>query len=165
VVLVTCPDYSASQLQSHFSDNPKNVTLGTRGIGTHNKIRGSKDVEVGGMVSYVERAVKEFTKFLGCAGGFNVKQIVQGLGGCHMVGFGADSADALGYLRHILGRASLRKFLETPQFRNLEINIGYATIVVKEDGNFAMAFEPGDGVYHYFLHFILALLSNEAGRL
>jgi hypothetical protein len=82
-----------------------------------------------------------------------------------VVGFRANAADTLGYLGHILSQAALAKFLKSPEFRNLEIGIGYTAIPVEKYGNFAMTFKAGNGVYHYFFHFILALLSNEFGRL
>jgi hypothetical protein len=82
-----------------------------------------------------------------------------------MVGFRANAADTLSYLGHILGWAALAKLLEAPEFRNLEIGIGYTAILVEKDGNLAMTFKAGNGINRYLLHFILALLSNESGRL
>jgi hypothetical protein len=82
-----------------------------------------------------------------------------------VVGFRADAADTLGYLGHILGWSALAKFLETPEFRNLEIGIGYTAILVEKNGNLAMTFKASNGINYYSLHFILALLSSESGRL
>jgi hypothetical protein len=117
------------------------------------------------MVSYVESAIKELTQLFGSAGWLDMKQVIQGFGCCHVMRLRADSADTLGYLGHILGRASFGKFLKSPELRNLEINIGYTAIVFEKDGNLAMAFKAGNGINCYPLHYILALLSSESGRL
>jgi hypothetical protein len=134
-------------------------------IRPHNEIRSAKDIKVGGMVSYKESAIEELTQLSGSAGWLDVKQIIQGFGCCHVMGFRANAADTLSYLGHFLSRATLRKFLETSQLRNLEIGIGYTAIVVKKDSNLAMAFKAGNGINRYPLHFIIALLSSESGKL
>jgi hypothetical protein len=82
-----------------------------------------------------------------------------------VVSFRTDTADSLGYLGHILGQPSFGELLEAPQFRDLEIAIFYLASVVEEYLYLAVAFQPGDRVYGYFFHFILALLNSESGKL
>jgi hypothetical protein len=118
-----------------------------------------------GVVGNVEGHIKEIAKLFGWAWWVDMKQVVQAFCGCYVVGFRADAADSLGYLGHILSQPSFAELLKAPEFWHLEVRIFYLTCVIEEYLYFAMAFEPGDGVYSYLFHFTLALLNSESGKL
>jgi hypothetical protein len=120
---------------------------------------------MGGMVSNKERAIKEFAEFFGWAWRVDMEQVIQAFCGCDMVSFGADAAYSLGYLWHVLSQSPFREFLKSPQFWHLEIAVLHLSGVIEEYLYFAVTLQPGNGVYGYFLHFILALLNSESGRL
>ena len=68
------------------------------------------------------------------------------LGRCHVVGFRAHAADAVGQQRHFFDRAADAETLETAQLRDLEIGVCDFAFFIQEDFDLAMAFQPGDRV-------------------
>jgi hypothetical protein len=117
------------------------------------------------MVGDIERAVEKLAEFLGDTWWVNMEDGIKRLGRGHMMGFRTDAADALGNLWHVFSKPPFAEPLETPEFRNLEIAVGYRPLVVKENLNLGVALEPGYRVNRYLVHFTLALLSSESGRL
>ena len=75
-----------------------------------------------------------------------MEQRVQGLGGRHVVRLGTHAADAVGDARHLLGRPADAELLEAAQLGDLEVDVGDVALVVQEDLDLAVAFEPGDRV-------------------
>ena len=58
----------------------------------------------------------------------------------------ADAADARRDLRHVLGRAALGELLEAAQLGNLEVGPIDVALVVEDDVDLAVAFQPGDRI-------------------
>ena len=81
-----------------------------------------------------------------------MEQGVQGLGGRHVMRLGADAADAGGEVGHVLGGAAHAELLEAAQLRNLQVGVGHLALVVEEDVDLAVAFQPRHGVDGYTLH-------------
>ena len=63
-----------------------------------------------------------------------------------MVGLRADAADAVGDHRHLLGLPADAELLEAAQLRNLEVGFGDIAVIVEEDLDAAVPFQPGDRV-------------------
>ena len=76
VILFSGIDYSTTELQSYLTDYSQDIAFRRRCVWPHDKIRSGENVKVGGMVSYVESAIKKLTQLFGSAGWFNVKQVI-----------------------------------------------------------------------------------------
>ncbi len=59
---------------------------------------------------------------------------------------GADPANSSRDPGHLLDRAPHAELLEAPQFGDAEVGIGHVTVVVHEDVDPTVAFQPGYGV-------------------
>jgi hypothetical protein len=53
------------------------------------------------------------------------------------------------YAGQLLNRAAFAELLETSQFGYLEINIVYVPVLIQNNLNLAVAFQPGYGIYYY----------------
>ena len=115
-------------------------------VGADDEVRAAQGVKVRGVVRGVEDAVEQLAELLGRRRRIDVEQGVQGLGGRHVMGLGADAADAGGQVRHVFGRPAHAELLETAQLRNLQVGVGHVALVVEEDLDLAVAFQPGDRV-------------------
>ncbi len=76
----------------------------------------------------------------------NLVKIIQGLGRGHVVGGRANPADAAGDLRHVLRGPAQAEDLEAAQFRDLQVSAFHLALVIQENINFAVAFQPGNRV-------------------
>ncbi len=160
-VLSTCPARSMPTLAM----TPSMLRCADRGVGAHDEIGPAQDIKMRGMVGDIKGAVKQLAYLFGGAGRLGMEHIVQRLGGGHVVRFGADAADALGDLGHILDRAAFAELLEAAQLGYLQVDVGHAAVVIEEDGYLAVSFQPGDGVDGYLFHgLILALLIMESAQ-
>ena len=70
-------------------------------------------------------------------------EVIERLGGRHVVGHGADPADTRRDLGHVLGPAALGELLEPAQLGDLEISPVHAPVRVQEDLDPAVALQPG----------------------
>ena len=120
--------------------------------GADHEIRPAQGVEVRRVVGGVEDAVEQLAELLGRRRRIDVEHGVQGLGGRHVMGLGADAADPRRQVRHVLGRPAHAELLEAAQLRDLQVGVGHVALVVQEDVDLAVAFEPGDGVDGNTLH-------------
>ena len=77
---------------------------------------------------------------------------VEGFGAGHVVGDGADAADAGGDDGEVFGAAAFAEAFEAAEFGDLEVGVVDVAGVVEEEGDFAVAFEAGDGVDDDFFH-------------
>ena len=77
---------------------------------------------------------------------------IDGLGGRHMMCFGANAADTVGQQRHFFNRTANAEAFETAQFRDLEVGVGDIAFFVQEDFDLAVTFQPGDGINRNSLH-------------
>jgi hypothetical protein len=60
--------------------------------------------------------------------------------------FGTHTANAVGEQRHLFDRPSDTETLEAAQLWDLEISVGDISLIVQEDLDFSVAFQPGDRV-------------------
>ncbi len=127
-------------------------------VGADDEVGAAQGVEVGRMVGGEEDAVEQLAQLLGRRRRIDVKHVVQRLGGGHVVGLGADAADAVGQVRHVFGGPAYAEFLEAPQLGDLQVGVGHISLVVEEDVDLAVAFQPRDGVdgnaFHEFVPFL-----------
>ncbi len=74
------------------------------------------------------------------------EDVVDGLGRCDQVADGADAADAGHDGRHLVDGASLRDALEATELGHVEVRVDHLATIVELDGDFGVAFDPGDGI-------------------
>jgi len=139
-------DDLAADLDAHLVDDAQDVALGRRGVRPHDEVRPAQGVEMGRVVGHVEDSVEKLPQELGRAGQVDVIDRVAGLGRGHHVRFRTDAANARRDPRHLLDRTADAELLEAAEFRDLEIGVGNVALVVEDDGDLAVTFEPGDGI-------------------
>ena len=115
-------------------------------VGTENKVRAAQGVEVGRVVGGVEDAIEQLAELLGRGRRIDVKDAVQGLRGRQVVRLGADAADAGGQVRHVFRLPADAELLESAEFGNLHVGVGHVAVLVKENVDLAVAFQPRHGV-------------------
>lgn len=104
------------------------------------------------MVADEKGAVRQFADHARRRGQLYLVDGIAGLGRGHVVGRGAHAADALGDARHLFDRPPLAKGLKAAKLGHLKIGVGYVTLVIDENGDLAVAFQPCDGVDIDSLH-------------
>ncbi len=114
--------------------------------GSYDEVRPTQGVEVQRVVCDEEGRVEQLAQLFGGGRRLNVVDRVAGLHAGHVVGFGADAADAGGDARHFLHRTAHAELLEAAQLGNLEVAVGHLAVVVEEDRDLAVPFQPGDGI-------------------
>ena len=114
--------------------------------GPDDEVRSAQHEEVQGVVFQHEGVIDQLANLAARRGGLDLVEIVQGLGRGHVMGGGADAADAAGDLRHVLRRPAEAEDLEAAQLGHLQVGALHVALVVEEDVDLAVAFEPGDGV-------------------
>ena len=121
-------------------------------VGADDEIRPAQGVEVRRVVGGVEDAVEQLAELLGRRRRIDVEQGVQRLGGRQVMGLGADAANPRRQVRHVLGRPAHAELLEAAKLGNLQIGVGHVALVVQEDVDLAVTFQPGDGINGNTLH-------------
>ena len=72
----------------------------------------------------------------------------------------SDAADPRNHARNFLYRHSLDEFLESAQFGNLEVAVGYASVVCEKDVNFSVSFKPCYGINRNAFHSTFLVMSD-----
>src|ERR1017187_491227 len=98
------------------------------------------------MVFERERVIDQLANLAARRGGFDLVEVVESLGGGHVMRGGADTADAAGDLRHVLRRAAEGEHLETAQFGDLQVGAFDVALVIEEDVDLAVTFKACDRV-------------------
>jgi hypothetical protein len=135
-----------ADLDADLGDDAQHVALGGGRGRSDDEIRAAEKVEVQRVVLGHEGRVDQLADLPAGGRGRDLIQVVERLGGGHVVGGGADAADARGDLRHVLGRTALGEFLEAAQLGHLKEGALDLPRVVEEDIDFAVALEARDGV-------------------
>jgi hypothetical protein len=133
-------DDLTSCFQSDFSDNTQDIPLPSRGLRSDHKIRATQEEEMQSVIFELEGVVYQFPDHLGCRSGVDMKEIIQGLGGCHVVSGGTDATDAGSDPGHFLSGPSYSKLLESAEFWNLEKGSIHIAFIIQEDLYFSVAF-------------------------
>ena len=115
-------------------------------FGADDEVGAAQDEHVQRMVFEHEGVIDQLANLAAGGGGLDLVEVVQRLGRGHVMGGGANAADAAGDLRHVLRRAAEGEHLEAAQFGHLEVGALDVALVVEEDVDLAVAFEAGDGV-------------------
>ena len=103
-------------------------------------------IDVQGVVFEHEGVIDQLADLAAGRGGLDLVEVVQRLGGGHVMGGRADAADAAGDLRHVLRRAAEAEHLEAAQLGDLQVGALDVALVIEEDVDLAVAFEAGDRV-------------------
>jgi len=130
-----------TDLQPYPGDYSQDITLGHRGIGPADEVRGSQGIEMGDVRMDEVGGIEEFPQLLAGRWDLNLINGVCGLTRGHMVRAWSDTADTGHNARQFFYRASLAEALKTPQLRDLEVGILNLAILVEEDFYLAMAFQ------------------------
>jgi hypothetical protein len=107
---------------------------------------------VGGVVGEVEAVVEQLAQQLAGPRRLDAVDGIGCFGRGHVVGLGADAADAVCQQRHLLDRAPHAEPLKAAQLGNLEVGVGDFPLFVQEDLDLAVAFEAGNRIDGYPLH-------------
>ena len=133
-------------LEADLADHAHDVALLGRGFGADDEVGSAQHEDVQGVVFEHEGVIDQLADLPARRGGLDLVEVVQGLGGGHVMGGGADAADAAGDLRHVLRRAAEAEHLEAAQFGHLQVGAFDVALVIEEDVDLAVAFEAGDGI-------------------
>jgi len=142
----TVLDDLATDLHSDRADHAEDVPLGLRGTGTEDEVRGRQGVEVGDVAVHVVSHVEQLTQLLSGLRGLDAEHVVQRLGRTQVVCAWANAAEPGGQLVELVHGPADAELLEPSQLGHLPVGIGHVPVVVQEDLDLAMAFQPGDGV-------------------
>jgi hypothetical protein len=145
-------DDLTANLKPNFMDDTQDIPFSYRCSRTHDEIGACQGIEVGGMVGAVESHIKQLTQHLGGAWWIDMVNSIYGFCTCHVMSLRADTTDTVGEDWYFLYLSANAEALETAQFGDLEVGIGEISLIIEENFDFAMAFQPGDRVYRYSLH-------------
>ena len=123
-------DDGSTELESDASDDTEDVPLRRGGGGSAHEVGRSQGVEVRDGV-----------------GGLGVVASVDRLGGGHVVGAGAHTAEPGGDLVELCYLPSDAEPLESPELGNLPVGVGNVSLVVQEDLDLPVSLETGDRVH------------------
>src|ERR1017187_9801704 len=143
--LAAVDDFLAG-LNANLPNDADDVALLGRSFRAHDEVGSAQDKEVQGMVLQRERVIDQLADLAARRGGLDLVEIVEGLGGGHVMRGGANTADATGDLRHVLRRAAKGEHLEPAQFGDLQVGAFDVALVIEEDVDLAVAFEACDRV-------------------
>ena len=152
VAVVPHLEHFAGHVHADLLDHAEDVPLGGGGVGTEHEVGPAQGVEVRRVVGGVEDAVEQFPQLLGRGRRIDVEHAVQGLRGGQVVRLGADAADAGREVRHVFRLAADAELLEAAELRDLHVGVGHVALLVEEDVDLAVAFQPRDGVDGYAFH-------------
>jgi hypothetical protein len=105
-------DHLTADFETHFVDHAQDVALGNRSFRPHDEIRAGQGIKVGCMIGDVKGAVQQLTQLL--RGGWDIDVInsISCFRGCHVMGFRAHPADAVGQDRHLFHRSPNTELFE-----------------------------------------------------
>ena len=145
-------EHLLGHVHADLGHDAQDVALGRRGGRADDEIGPAQGVEVGGVVGGVENAVEQLAELLARRRRIDVEHRVERLGGRQVVGLGTDAADAGRQVRHVLGRPAHAELLEAAKLRNLQIGVRHVPLLVEENVDLAVAFEPGNGINRNAFH-------------
>ena len=137
-------DDALARFEPDLLDHPDDIALRGRRLGSDDKVGSAEDKDMQGMVFEHEGVIDQLAELAARRGGLDLVEVVERLGGGHVVGGGADPAYSAGDLRHVLGRAAKAKHLEPAQLGHLHVSPFHVALVIQEDVNLAVALEAGD---------------------
>ncbi len=132
-------------------DHAEDVPLGRVRVRADHEIGGGQEEEVDVMVLDIEGIELELPDQPGGRRGFHVIEVVQGLGGGHVMGRRTYAADVGNDAGHLLGGPPQAEPLEAPELRYLPEGVLHIPLVVQEDLDLPVAFQTcnridGDGL-------------------
>jgi hypothetical protein len=142
----------APEFGSHFVDESDNVSFGRRGLRSDNVIRKSKGVQDDRMVLDIVGIEKHLPELATGGSGFDTEDLVRGFHGCGEMNASADAADGGHGAGNLLQGHALEEFFIPAKLNDLEKGVVDISIVIQEDGYFAMTLQTGNGIDLYFLH-------------
>src|ERR1035441_10178167 len=122
--LAAVDDFLAG-LNANLPNDADDVALLGRSFRAHDEVGSAQDKEVQGMVLQRERVIDQLADLAARRGGLDLVEIVEGLGGGHVMRGGADTADAAG---------------------DLQVGAFDVALVIEEDVDLAVTFKACDRV-------------------
>ena len=139
-------DDGSTELESDASDDTEDVPLRSGGRGSAHEVGRSQGVEVRDVAVHEVGVVERVPDEVGCVGGLGVVASVDRLGGGHVVGAGAHTAEPGGDLVELCYLPSDAEPLESPELGNLPVGVLDISLVVQEDLDLSVSLETGDRV-------------------
>ena len=133
-------------IEADLADHADDVALRRRRFRSDDEIRSAQDEHVQRVVLQHEGVVDQFADLPARRGGLDLVEGVERLGRGHVMGGGADAADAAGDLRHVFRGTAEAEHLEAPQLRDLQVGAFDVALVVEVDVDLAVALEPRDRI-------------------
>jgi hypothetical protein len=113
-----------------------------RRIRADDEIGPAEEEEMQRVVFDHEGVVEELADLPASGRRFHLVEGVEGFRRGHVMGHGADAADARGDLRHVLGAPPLGELLEAAQLRDLEVGPVDTTVGIEEDVYLPVPLKP-----------------------
>ncbi len=108
--------------------------------------------------------IEKLPELLRCTRRICLVNGVYGLTRGQMVCRRSDAADSGNDSRKFFHRSSQTEDLESSQLRDLKVSVFHVALVVQEDLDLPMPFQPGDRIYRYRFHENLFFPNAEAGK-
>jgi len=99
-------DHSPAHLQPDLAQHAQDVASGLGGIGTDHEIGPAQEKEMQGVILNHEGVVDQLADGAGGRRRLDLIQVVQSLGGGHVMGHGTDAADARSDLWRVFDRSA-----------------------------------------------------------
>jgi hypothetical protein len=152
-------------LEAHLRSDPEHVSDRGIGIGAEQEIRRREREEMGDVTVDVVRLVVHVAELDRERRHLPPEAAVHGLCACHVVARRADPADAGHDPRQLLDGPADDEPLEAPQLGDLQVAVRHRALVVEEDLDLSVSFEPRDRIDgDRSAHQRKLLWSNDAGR-
>ncbi len=145
---------------AYFFDDPQDIALCGIGIRTQHKVRRCEGIEVRDMAVNESSRIVQFPEFFCCGRRIDLIHCICGLTRGQVVYAWSNTADPRNHTRNLLYRHSFDEFLKSAQFRNLEIAVGYASILCEKDVNFSVSLKPGYGINRNAFHSTFLVMSD-----
>ena len=135
-----------ARLNPNFRDDSQHIPLSSRGVRPHHKIGAAQEIEMKRVVLSNKGAVDQLANLLGRRWRFDLINVVESFGRCHVVSGRTYAADTRSNLRHLFDRTSLHELLKPAQFGHLEEGSFDRSRVVQENVDLAMSFKTSYGI-------------------
>ena len=129
-----------------LGDDTEDIALARIGIHPHQKVGAGKVKEREGVALHELGVVEHAAQLYAGFGHAHGQQFIAGLGGGEQMRNRADAADARGDGGHLVERPAFAELFKAADLGDVEARVSDVALVIKLDGNAAVAFHARDGV-------------------